>query len=89
MRPDESTEYIHSQEDDLTKISIPLLGELAIKLAVATLAELAHPIVGSGDPLYPDIFWESEGITVSNPTPTKGDEVIITAEVTNAGAHPC
>ena len=24
--PDESTEYIHSQEDDLTKISIPLLG---------------------------------------------------------------
>ena len=86
--PDESTEYIHSQEDDLTKISIPLLGELAIKLAVATLAELAHPIVGSGDPLYPDIFWESEGITVSNPTPTKGDEVIITAEVTNAGPIP-
>ena len=41
--PDEPTEYIHSQEDDLTKISIPLLGELAIKLAVATLAELAQP----------------------------------------------
>ena len=86
--PDESTEYIHSQEDDLTKISIPLLGELAIKLAVATLAELARPIVGSGGPLNPDIFWESEGITVSNPSPTKGDEVIITAEVTNAGPIP-
>ena len=83
--PDESTEYIHSQEDDLTKISIPLLGELAIKLAVATLAELARPIVGSGDPLNPDIFWESEEISVSNPSPTKGDEVIISAEVTNAG----
>ena len=54
--PDESTEYIHSQEDDLTKISIPLFGELAIKLAVATLAELAHPIVGPSDPLNPDIF---------------------------------
>ena len=86
--PDESTAYIHSQEDDLTKISIPLLGELAIKLAVATLAELARPIVGTGDPLNPDIFWESEGISVSNPSPTKGDEVIITAEVTNAGPVP-
>ena len=86
--PDESTEYIHSQEDDLTKISIPLLGELAIKLAVATLAELAHPIVGSDDSLNPDIFWESEGITFSNPSPTKGDEVIITADVTNAGPIP-
>ena len=86
--PDESTEYIHSQEDDLTKISIPLLGELAIKLAVATLSELARPIVGSSEPLNPDIFWESEGITVSNPVPTKGEEVIITAEVTNAGPVP-
>ena len=86
--PDESTEYIHSQEDDLTKISIPLLGELAIKLAVATLSELARPIVGSSDPLNPDIFWESEGITVSNPAPTKGDEVTITADVTNAGPVP-
>ena len=72
----------------MTKISIPLLGELAIKLAVATLAELARPIVGSGAPLNPDIFWESEGITVSNPAPTKGDEVVITAEVTNAGPIP-
>ena len=86
--PDESTEYIHSQEDDLTKISIPLLGELAIKLAVATLAELALPIVGSSDPLNPDIFWEAEGISVSNPAPTKGDEVIISASVTNAGSIP-
>ena len=86
--PDESTAYIHSQEDDLTKISIPLLGELAIKLAVATLAELARPIVGSAPSLNPDIFWESEGITISNPAPTKGDEVIITAEVTNAGPVP-
>ena len=86
--PDESTEYIHSQEDDLTKISIPLLGELAIKLAVATLAELARPIVGSGDPLNPDLFWESKSITVSNPVPTKGNEVIITADVTNAGPVP-
>ena len=86
--PDESTAYIHSQEDDLTKISIPLLGELAIKLAVATLAELARPIAGSSDPLNPDIFWEPEGITVSNSSPTKGDEVIITANVTNAGPIP-
>ena len=86
--PDESTEYIHSQEDDLTKISIPLLGELAIKLAVATIAELARPIVGSSEPLNPDIFWESKGITVSNPAPTKGDEVVITAEVTNGGPIP-
>ena len=86
--PDESTAYIHSQEDDLTKISIPLLGELAIKLAVATLAELARPIVGAGELLNPDIFWESEGISVSNSSPTKGDEVIITAEVTNAGPVP-
>ncbi len=86
--PDESTEYIHSQEDDLTKISIPLLGELAIKLAVATLAELARPIVGASDPLNPDIFWEPEEITVSNPSPTKGDEVIISANVTNAGPIP-
>lgn len=86
--PDESTEYIHSQEDDLTKISIPLLGELAIKLAVATLAELARPMVGSSEPLNPDIFWEAEGITVSNPSPTKGDEVIISANVTNAGPIP-
>ena len=83
--PDESTEYIHSQEDNLTKISIPLLGELAIKLAVATLAELARPIVGSSPPPNPDIFWESEGISVSNPSPTKGDEITITADVTNAG----
>ncbi len=86
--PDESTEYIHSQEDDLTKISIPLLGELAIKLAVATLAELARPIVGPGDPLNPDLFWESEGISVSNPSPTKGDEITITADVINAGPGP-
>ena len=86
--PDESTEYIHSQEDDLTKISIPLLGELAIKLAVATLAELARPIVGSSTPLNPDLFWESQGITVSNPSPTKGDEVIISADVSNAGPVP-
>lgn len=86
--PDESTEYIHSQEDDLTKISIPLLGELAIKLAVATLAELARPIVGPGDSLNPDIFWESEGISVSNPSPTKGAEITITADVINAGPVP-
>ena len=86
--PDESTAYIHSQEDDLTKISIPLLGELAIKLAVATLAELARPIVGSSPSLNPDIFWESERIGVSNPSPTRGDEVIITADVTNAGPTP-
>ena len=86
--PDESTEYIHSQEDDLTKISIPLLGELAIRLAVATLAELARPIVGPGDPLNPDIFWESEEISVSNLAPTKGDEITITADVSNAGPIP-
>ena len=86
--PDESTEYIHSQEDDLTKLSIPLLGELAIKLAIATLAELARPIVESSAPLNPDIFWEPEGITVSNPSPTKGDEVTISANVTNAGPIP-
>ena len=86
--PDESTEYIHSQEDNLTKISIPLLGELAIRLAVATLAELARPIVGPSDPLNPDIFWESEEISVSNPAPTKGDEITITADVSNAGPIP-
>ena len=86
--PDESTAYIHSQEDDLTKTSIPLLGELAIKLAVATLAELAQPIVGSSSRPNPDIFWESEGITVSNPAPIKGDEVIISADVINAGPVP-
>ena len=44
--------------------------------------------LGQATPLNPDIFWEPEGITVSNSSPTKGDEVIISANVTNAGPTP-
>ena len=85
--PEESVDYIHSQEDSLAKISRPLLGELAIKLAVATLAELALPIIqpGDADERRPDIFWESSEIALSNPTPAKGDEVTLRANVKNAG----
>ena len=85
--PDESIDYIHSQEDNLAKISRPFFGEIAIKLGVATLSELARPINRPGEPdeTRPDIFWESSEIELSNPTPTKGDEVILNANVKNAG----
>lgn len=85
--PEESIDYIHSQEDNLDKISRPLFGEIAIKLGVATLAELARPIKrpGEADELRPDIYWESSEIEFSNPTPTEGDEVILHANVKNAG----
>ena len=86
--PEESIDYIHSQEDNLDKISRPLFGEIAIKLGVATLSELARPINRPGEPdeSRPDIFWESSEIELSNPTPTEGDEVILNANVKNAGA---
>ncbi len=80
--PEESTAYIHGPEDDLSKISRPLLGELAIQLATATLAELARPIVA---PDNVDIFWESREISISNPTPVRGNEITISANVKNAG----
>ena len=35
--------------------------------------------------MRPDIFWESSEIELSNPTPTEGDEVILHANVKNAG----
>ena len=82
----ESTAYIHSQADTLEKITLPL-GELAIKLAVATLSELARPLVPSEAPdaVAPDIFWEPTTISVSNPTPTKGELVELSATVKNGG----
>jgi len=82
----ESTAYIHGQEDTLTKITLPL-GELAVKLAVATLSELARPLPASGssEQTYPDIFWESREFSVSNPMPTKGEKITIGASVKNAG----
>ena len=40
--PTESIEYIHSEFDVLNVITVPL-GELALKLTVATIAELAGP----------------------------------------------
>lgn len=82
----ESTEYIHSQADTLEKITLPL-GELAIKLAVATLSELARPMATpeAADAVAPDIFWEPTTISVSNPTPTKGELVELSATVKNGG----
>ena len=41
---------ISQPRDDLTKISIPLLGELAIKLAERALPNLLVPIVGQAHP---------------------------------------
>ena len=85
--PEESTAYIHSEDDNLAKISHPRLGELAIKLAVATLAELARPIMRPGNTgeIRPDISWESREIHLSNPNPAKGDEITLRASVKNAG----
>ena len=82
----ESTAYIHSQADTLEKITLPL-GELAIKLAIATLSELARPITipDAVDAVAPDIFWEPTTISVSNPTPTKGELVEMNATVKNGG----
>jgi hypothetical protein len=85
--PEESTAYIHSHEDTLAKISRPLLGELSIKLAVATLAELARPIANPTEvtQVQPDIFWEPGGIGISNPAPVKGEALTLSASVKNAG----
>ena len=82
----ESTAYIHSQADTLEKITLPL-GELALKLAIATLSELARPITipEAADAVAPDIFWEPTTISVSNPTPTKGELVELSATVKNRG----
>ncbi|MCZ6676579.1 MAG: M28 family peptidase [Candidatus Poribacteria bacterium] len=83
---EESTEYVHSEEDTLAKITLPL-GAPAVKLAVATLAELARPITPTSveEQTNPDIFWEPGELSVSNRTPTKGDVVTIRATVQNAG----
>jgi hypothetical protein len=83
---EESTAYIHSQEDTLAKITVPI-GELAIQLATATIAELARPIVQPTDVTQPapDIFWEPAEILVSTATASVGEPVQINGVVKNAG----
>ncbi|MCH8291176.1 M20/M25/M40 family metallo-hydrolase [Candidatus Poribacteria bacterium] len=82
----ESTDYVHSEADTLAKITPPL-GELAVKLAVATLSELARPITtpDQTDQVAPDILWDSAGISISNPTITKDETVGLSATVKNGG----
>jgi hypothetical protein len=84
LDPPEPKDYIHGPEDTLDQITLPL-GERAVKLAVATLAELARPI---SIEVAPDLFWESAAIDISNPTPTKGESVEISASVKNGGTVP-
>ena len=82
----ESTDYIHSEADTLEKITLPL-GQLAVQLAVATLAELAVPIPAPGEPGAgtPDILWEPAEISISQPIASKGDELTIGATAKNGG----
>ena len=84
----ESTDYIHSEIDTLDQITLPL-GKLAVELAVATLAELAHcllqkpgdtrdrcpgPSLGAGESPY--ISWH---------TRMKGEAIEIDATLKNSG----
>ena len=86
LDPPESTAYIHSEIDTLDKITLPL-GERAVQLAVATLAELALPISEPGQTRedIPDLFWEPATLRVSRSTVLKGEPVDLDATLKNGG----
>ena len=86
LDPPESTAYIHSEIDTLNKITLPL-GELAIQLAVATLAELALPISEPGETRedIPDLLWDPANLRLSQPAVLKGETVDMDATLKNNG----
>ncbi len=82
----ESTDYIHSEEDTLEKIT-PRLGQVAVQLAVGTLAELAGPMLGPDQAINgaPDIYWEPAEINVSQTVASKYELIIVSATLRNSG----
>ncbi len=76
-------EYTHSDEDTLDKLSLPL-GERAIRLALATLAELSDPL-DTASPDLPDVVLTS---LEAPQTMLQGASVSITVTFTNASTVP-
>jgi len=75
--------FMHTENDTLDKLN-PKLGERAIQLAVATLAELADLFTETTD-LNPDLALGADSLVVSNLQPKKGDTVGLTVVVRNLG----
>ncbi|MBM3235291.1 M20/M25/M40 family metallo-hydrolase [Candidatus Poribacteria bacterium] len=81
-------QFTHSDQDTLDKINLRL-GERAIQLAVATLAELADPIISlEADDLNPDIIVEPNSFILSNYQVSKGDTVNLSAAIRNLSSIP-
>jgi hypothetical protein len=81
-------QFTHSDQDTPDKINIHL-GERAIQLAVATLAELADPIISlEADNLNPDIIVEPNSFILSNYQPARGDTVNLSASIRNLSPIP-
>lgn len=75
--------FIHSQNDTIDQLN-PKLGERAIQLAVATLAQLADPFAETTD-LNPDLALDVDSLVMLNPPLIKGDIARPAAVVRNLG----
>ncbi len=75
--------FIHSENDTLDKLN-PKLGERAVQLAVATLAQLVDLLPEPTD-LNPDLVLDVDSLVLLNPTPIRGDTVRLFAVVRNFG----
>jgi len=69
--------YIHTLSDTMAHVNITL-EKKSTELAVGALSEMARLI-------YVDVAIEPGNITLSNPKPTEGINVTVTANITNTG----
>lgn len=78
--------FAHSGQDTVDKVN-PALGKEAIKLGLATLAELANLISQSPNPsdFNPDLMAEPGSLKFSNSSPAKDDVIDISARIKNLG----
>jgi hypothetical protein len=78
--------FAHSGQDTVDKVN-PALGKEAIKLGLATLAELANLIPQSPNPsdFNPDFMAEPGSLKFSNSSPAKDEVIDISARIKNLG----
>jgi len=75
-------EFIHSGKDTLDKLNLDI-GERAVKLAIATIAELAEPItVSSIDEYNSDLAWYSSQLGIPEQI-SSNQPISVSAEIEN------
>ena len=74
----------HTADDTIEKLDFRLALKTT-RLAVATLAQLADPITGPEDSVYPDLAVEEGSIRFSHIPSGRGDTITVTARIHNLG----